>query len=66
MLELSKLAKKKDPVVYKYLQEHDHDLLEFNIDDDVEDEDTYDGVGQPVSPPCLGGKCTVDLAKVSP
>ena len=33
ILELSKLAE-KDPEFYKYLQEHDRNLLEFNVDDD--------------------------------
>jgi nucleolar complex protein 2 len=44
MLELSELAE-KDPEFYKYLQEHDRHLLDFNVDDDddvddVEDDDT--------------------------
>ncbi|KAI0255426.1 Noc2-domain-containing protein [Lactifluus subvellereus] len=40
MLELSKLAE-KDPEFYKYLQDHDRELLEFNMvaDDDVDDTD---------------------------
>ena len=46
MLELSKLAE-KDPEFYKYLQEHDHDLLEFNVDDDADAEDADDDVGEP-------------------
>jgi nucleolar complex protein 2 len=48
MLELSKLAE-KDPEFYKYLQEHDHDLLKFNVDDEDEDnvEDADDDVGEP-------------------
>ena len=43
MLELSKLAE-KDPEFYKYLQEHDNELLEFNADDDenVDDADADD------------------------
>ena len=46
MLELSKLAE-KDPEFYKYLQEHDHDLLEFNVDDGDGEEDSGDDVGEP-------------------
>ena len=46
MLELSKLAE-KDPEFYKYLQEHDHDLLEFNMDDDADVEDADDDVEEP-------------------
>ncbi|KAI9057554.1 Noc2-domain-containing protein [Trametes sanguinea] len=39
LMELSKLAE-KDPEFYKYLQENDRELLEFNPDDaNVEDED---------------------------
>jgi nucleolar complex protein 2 len=46
MLELSKLAE-KDPEFYKYLQEHDRDLLGFNVDDDDNVEDADDDVGEP-------------------
>lgn len=49
MLELSKLAE-KDPEFYRYLQEHDRELLEFNVDDDdhVDDaDDDDDDVAEP-------------------
>ncbi|KAI9435594.1 Noc2-domain-containing protein [Lactarius indigo] len=36
MLELSKLSE-KDPEFYKYLQEHDRELLDFNMGDDEDD-----------------------------
>jgi|HubBroStandDraft_3_1064219.scaffolds.fasta_scaffold1804026_1 nucleolar complex protein 2 len=47
MLELSKLAE-KDPEFYRYLQAHDRELLEFNVDDgdhvdDDADDDADDG-----------------------
>ncbi|KAH9982008.1 Noc2-domain-containing protein [Russula compacta] len=48
MLELSKLAE-KDPEFYKYLQQHDRDLLEFNVDGDVDVDDADDDVGEPDS-----------------
>ncbi|KXN92699.1 hypothetical protein AN958_06977 [Leucoagaricus sp. SymC.cos] len=41
LLELSKLAE-KDPEFYKYLQENDRELLEFNPDATDEDEDMED------------------------
>lgn len=41
LLELSKLAE-KDPEFYKYLQENDRELLEFNPDAGGEDEDMAD------------------------
>ena len=51
MLELSKLAE-KDPEFYRYLQEHDRELLEFNVDDDdhvddADDDDDDDDVAEP-------------------
>jgi nucleolar complex protein 2 len=50
MLELSKLAE-KDPEFYRYLQEHDRDLLEFNLGDgdhvDDADADDDDDVEEP-------------------
>jgi nucleolar complex protein 2 len=46
MLELSKLAE-KDPEFYKYLQDHDRDLLDFNVDVDADVEDADDDVGEP-------------------
>jgi len=43
MLELSKLAE-KDPEFYRYLQAHDRELLEFNVDDGdhIDDDDHTD------------------------
>jgi nucleolar complex protein 2 len=46
MLELSKLAE-KDPEFYKYLQDHDRDLLEFDVDGDDDVEDADDDIGEP-------------------
>lgn len=46
MLELSKLAE-KDPEFYKYLQEHDRDLLEFDADGDDDVGDADDDIGEP-------------------
>jgi nucleolar complex protein 2 len=45
MLELSKLAE-KDPEFFKYLQEHDRNLLDFNVDEDGDDEGADDDVGE--------------------
>ena len=41
MHELSKLAE-KDPEFYKYLQENDRELLEFDPEDAVSDEDNQE------------------------
>jgi hypothetical protein len=47
MLELSKLAE-KDPEFYKYLQDHDRELLEFSMDvvDDDDHVDDTDDTGE--------------------
>lgn len=44
MFELAKLAE-KDPEFYKYLQENDRELLDFNADPNDEDEDMSDAAG---------------------
>lgn len=43
MHELSQLAE-KDPEFYKYLQENDQELLGFNPEDAVDDEEEDEGI----------------------
>jgi nucleolar complex protein 2 len=48
MQELTKLAE-KDPEFFKYLQDNDQELLNFDTNADVEDEDMDDPEGVPGS-----------------
>ncbi|OCH88941.1 Noc2-domain-containing protein [Obba rivulosa] len=54
LAELSKLAE-KDPEFYKYLQENDRELLEFNLnaadgDEDMADEDEFEAMSDEKAP----------------
>lgn len=49
MLELSKLAE-KDPEFFKYLQDNDRELLDFNMDEDGGDDDVSDDAGDAAGP----------------
>ncbi|KAI0717685.1 Noc2-domain-containing protein [Cerioporus squamosus] len=44
LMELSKLAE-KDPEFYKYLQENDRELLEFNLDGAADEDEDMEGAG---------------------
>jgi nucleolar complex protein 2 len=49
MLELSKLAE-KDPEFFRYLQENDRELLDFNMDGGGDDDDVSDNADEAAGP----------------
>ena len=49
MLELSKLAE-KDPEFFRYLQENDRELLDFNMDGNDDDDDVSDNADDAAVP----------------